>query len=102
MGTDEFSVRGGIRVVPKLGGGVRAEAGWPMARLRADRQSIRLRELWAGTLVISADNLIAIRLRRSTGLEFEVTDYDELWIFRSLSVDRVIGRLAALGWYAEL
>jgi hypothetical protein len=100
-GVDGFSLRGGIRVVPKVGGGVRADSGWPMARLRADSNSITLREIWAGPLVITADNLIAIRRWRSIGLEFEVADRDELWMFRALNVDRLINRLAALGWTAE-
>lgn len=72
-----------------------------MARLRADSNSITLREIWAGTLVITADNLTAIRRRRSTGLEFEVADHDELWTFQTLNVDRLINRLAALGWAVE-
>ncbi|MFG1868448.1 hypothetical protein [Micromonospora arborensis] len=98
---DGFSLRGGIRVAPKVGGGVRADSGWPMARLRADSNSIELREIWAGTLVITADNLIAIRRCRNTGLEFEVSDRDELWMFRALNADRVVNRLAALGWTTE-
>ncbi|MFG2167874.1 hypothetical protein [Micromonospora chersina] len=101
MGAGGFSLRGGIRVVPKVGGGVRADSGWPMARLRADQDSITLREIWAGTLVITADNMIAIRRWRKSGLEFEVADSDELWMFRTLNVDRLISRLAALGWTAE-
>ncbi|MGR6320081.1 hypothetical protein Q2K19_25455 [Micromonospora soli] len=100
MGAGGFSLRGGIRVVPKVGGGVRADSGWPMARLRADQDSIALREIWAGTLVITVDNLVAIR-RCQNGLEFEVADRDELWMFRTLNVDRLITRLAALGWTAE-
>ncbi|MFG2012292.1 hypothetical protein ACGFNF_24850 [Micromonospora sp. NPDC048868] len=96
-----FSSRGGIRVVPKVGGGVRADSGWPMARLRADQHAITLREIWAGTLVITADNLIAIRRWRNTGLEFDVDDRDELWMFRTLDVERLVSRLSALGWSAE-
>ncbi|MGC5289228.1 hypothetical protein [Micromonospora sp. DT231] len=72
-----------------------------MARLRADSHSITLREIWAGTLVITADNLMAIRRWRSAGLEFEVADHGELWMFRTLNVDRLINRLAALGWTTE-
>ncbi|MEU7906601.1 hypothetical protein [Actinoplanes sp. NPDC049118] len=96
-----FSIRGGIRVVPKVGGGFRADSGWPMARLRADQDSITLREIWAGTLAVTADNLIAIRRWREGGLEFEVADHDELWMFRTLNVDRLVNRLAALGWIVE-
>ncbi|MFY1682986.1 hypothetical protein [Micromonospora sp.] len=96
-----YSLRGGIRVVPRVGGGFRADSGWPMARLRADPNFITLREIWAGTLMITADNLVAIRRWRSAGLEFEVGDGDELWIFRTRNVDRLIDRLAALGWTVE-
>jgi hypothetical protein len=101
VGAGGFSLRGGIRVVPKVGGGVRADSGWPMARLRAGQDSVTLREIWAGTLVITADNLIAIRRWRESGLEFEVADRDELWMFRTFDVDRLVSRLAALGWTVE-
>lgn len=101
MDAGEFSLRGGIRVVPKVGGGVRADSGWPMARLRADRGSVTLREIWAGMLVITADNLIAIRRWRESGLEFEVADREELWMFRTSDVDRLVSRLSALGWTVE-
>ncbi|MCZ7374719.1 hypothetical protein [Micromonospora sp. WMMC250] len=98
MGAGGFSLRGGVRVVPKSGGGFRADSGWPMARLRADRDSIVLREIWAGTLVITADNVIAIRRHGNTGVQFEVTDHDELWLFTALRVDRLTSGLNALGW----
>ncbi|SIM78507.1 hypothetical protein SAMN04489832_2020 [Micromonospora cremea] len=101
MGADGFSVRGGIRVVPTIGGGVRADSGWPMARLRAGQTSITFTEIWAGTLVITSDNLVAIRRWRNTGLEFEVADHGELWMFRTLNVNRLISRLLALGWNVE-
>lgn len=72
-----------------------------MASLRADRDSITLQEIWAGTLLITGDNLIAIRRWRKNGLEFEVADRDELWMFRTLNIDRLISRLAACGWTTE-
>ncbi|MDG4839662.1 hypothetical protein O7631_24315 [Micromonospora sp. WMMD967] len=68
MGAGGFSLRGGVRVVP------------------------------AGTLVVTADNLIAIRRHRNTGVQFEVSDRDELWLFTALRVDRLTSGLTALGW----
>ncbi|MEU8184903.1 hypothetical protein AB0B85_12065 [Micromonospora sp. NPDC049044] len=51
--------------------------------------------------MVTADNLIAIRRWRKVGLEFEAADRDELWMFRTLDLDRLIGRLAELGWIVE-
>jgi len=101
---NSFQVRGGIRVVPRVGGGFRADAGWPMATLRVDRASIVLHEVWAGTLVIGREDLTAIRPWRyalSRGIEFDVVDQDELWIFRTYQGQRIIAGLAALGWNLE-
>lgn len=98
---DWFKVRGGIRVVPRVGGGVRADSGWPMASLRADRTMILIKEAWAGPLVVTRQNLIAIRPWRyaiGRGLEFDVQGQDELWIFRTQRPERVGARLASLAW----
>lgn len=98
---DWFKVRGGIRVVPRVGGGFRADSGWPMASLKADRETIVLKEAWAGSLVVTRQNLIAIRPWRyaiNRGLEFDVQGQDELWIFRTQRPERVSARLASLAW----
>lgn len=98
---DWFKVRGGIYVVPRVGGGFRADAGWPMASLRADRATIVLKEGWAGSLVVTRQNLIAIRPQRfvmGRGFEFDVQGQDELWIFRTMQPERLGARLASLAW----
>jgi hypothetical protein len=98
---DEFSLRGRIRVVPKLGGGVRADVGWPQGRLRASRTTIILSAWWPGTLVVNADNLATIKRWRyglNRGIEFDTVDHDELWIFQPFKVDALVQRLTVLGW----
>lgn len=98
---DMVKVRGGIRVVPRIGGGFRADSGWPMASLRADRTTIVLTEAWAGSLLVTRQNLIAIRPWQyaiGRGLEFDVQGQDELWIFRTWRPEWVGARLASLAW----
>jgi hypothetical protein len=102
MGTDAnvFEVGGGLRIVPRVGGGFRTDGLWG-ASLTADEDSIRLHAFYAGTLVVTRRNLTAIRPWRSIlsrGLEFDVSDEDELWIFRTYSGEWILSELAALGW----
>ncbi len=101
---NSFKVRGGIRVVPRVGGGVRADSGWPMARLRADRASIVLHEVWAGTLMIGREDVTTIQpwhYALNRGIEFDVAGQDEIWIFRTYQGDKIMAGLVALGWNIE-
>ena len=75
-----------------------------MASLRADPATITLKEAWAGSLVVTRQNLITIRLLQyafGPGFEFDVEGQDELWIFRTQRAEMVGARLASLAWDVE-
>jgi hypothetical protein len=101
MDTDAFTLVGGIRVIPRTGGGVRTDDSWPLARLAVHRHTITLQSPGAGTLTITRQNLRGVRRWRymlSRGIAFDARHSDELWIFRTRRGSAILDALHQLGW----
>jgi hypothetical protein len=77
---DRLVVCDGIRVTPRTGGGVRADGGWPTARLIADRNAIEVKHISAGSLAIPHDRPYSISPWKylNWAVLFDVDDVDEL------------------------
>jgi hypothetical protein len=94
------SYLGGVRVVPRTGGGVRIER--EIARLKANISSITVKPIWGGdSLVVTRENMKSVVVRRhpfSTTIMFDVEGLDELWRFGPWRATEVLARLAELGW----
>ncbi len=97
----DFTIRGGVRIIPKLGSGFRVDDGWPWAKVTVTTALITIRHWWAGTLVATPDTIAAIAPWRGImnhGVLFDVTDLDEIWIFQTSQYPRLLDQLAQMGW----
>ena len=92
-------LHGGIRVVPKTGGGWRYD-GSAFTQLIADREVITIATL-GESLVVTRRNVTMIsgwRFGLRRGVQFETNDCDDRWIFRTMDPGRVLDCLRNLGW----
>jgi hypothetical protein len=100
----EIRIRGGARIVPKLGPGVRVDSGWPQAKLTATRTAITIRHWWAGTLTAAPETIVMIAPWQGIvnhGVLFDVEDLDELWIFQTPRHQWLLDQLTQLGWRVQ-
>jgi phosphoglycolate phosphatase-like HAD superfamily hydrolase len=94
-------LRGGIRVVPKTGGGWRHDGSAFSARLIADRDIITIATMTGDSLIVTRRNLDLIsgwRFGPWRGVLFETNDCDDRWIFRTMNPRGVFDCLRDLGW----
>jgi hypothetical protein len=101
MDEQELRTIGGIRITPRVGGGVRWNGSLLTATLVADYDRITIKATWWGSLVVDRHSLISIRPWRyafNRGIRFEVADNDDIWIFRTFQPKLILDRLQALDW----